>query len=212
MHPYIEQQVLLDVLLAHQGSVEAALTSLKSSDSPPRKASAATGYQSSLSSFIAKTDASEGLAKRAKILSKRGKTLHLYDPADVATHAPCSIIHNFLPAEEANALLEELLKEAPSFERMTFKLFDNVVQSPHTACFYVHSHAEVQSQKTEYLYNGALLTVGVFTFFPSFRYDCWISEPYYLRIRFHCSDSSRMSDNSLPTCAEFLPSSKKRSM
>lgn len=158
MHPYIEQQILLDVLLAHQGSVEAALTSLKSSDSPPRKASAATGYQSSLSSFIAKTDASEGLAKRAKILSKRGKTLHLYDPADVAAHTPCSIIHNFLPAEEANALLEELLKEAPSFERMTFKLFDNVVQSPHTACFYVHSHEEVQSQKTEYLYNGALLT------------------------------------------------------
>jgi hypothetical protein len=146
MHPYIEQQVLLDVLLAHQGSVEAALTSLKSSDSPPRKASAAT--------------------KRAKLLSKKGKTLHLYDPADVAAHTPCSIIHNFLPAEEANTLLEELLKEAPSFERMTFKLFDNVVQSPHTACFYVQSHEEVRSQKTEYLYNGALLTVGVFGSFP----------------------------------------------
>jgi hypothetical protein len=168
MHPYIEQQVLLDVLLAHQGSVEAALTSLKSSDSPPRKVSAATGYQSSLSSFIAKSDASEGSAKRAKLLSKKGKTLHLYDPADVAAHTPCSIIHNFLPAEEANALLEELLKEAPSFERMTFKLFDNVVQSPHTACFYVQSHEEVQSQTTEYLYNGALLTVGVFTSFPPF--------------------------------------------
>jgi len=168
MHPYIEQQVLLDILLAHQGSVEAALTSLKSSDSPPRKVTAATGYQSSLSSFIAKFDASEGSAKRAKLLSKKGKTLHLYDPADVAAHTPCSIIHNFLPAEEANALLEELLKEAPSFERMTFKLFDNVVQSPHTACFYVQSHEEVQSQTTEYLYNGALLTVGVFTSFPPF--------------------------------------------
>jgi hypothetical protein len=166
MHPYIEQQVLLDVLLAHQGSVEAALTSLKSSDSPPRKASAATGYQSSLSSFIAKSDASEGSAKRTKLLSKKGKTLHLYDPADVAAHTPCSIIHNFLPAEEENTLLEELLKEAPSFERMTFKLFDNVVQSPHTACFYVQSHEEVRSQKTEYLYNGALLTVGVFGSFP----------------------------------------------
>jgi hypothetical protein len=160
MHPYIEQQVLLDVLLAHDGSVEAASTALKPSDSPPRKSSAATGYQSSLSSFVAHIDDSEGSAKRAKLLSKRGKTLHLYDPADVAAHTPCSILHNFLPAEEANALLTELLKEAPTFERITFKLFDNVVQSPHTACFYVASYEEMQRQKTDYIYNGALLTVG----------------------------------------------------
>jgi hypothetical protein len=160
IHPYIEQQVLLDVLLAHDGSVEAASTALKPSDSPPRKPSAATGYQSSLSSFVAPTDASEGPAKRAKLLSKKGKTLHLYDPADVAAHTPCSIIHNFLPAEEANSLLTELLKEAPTFERITFKLFDNAVQSPHTACFYVESYEEMQRQKTDYIYNGALLTVG----------------------------------------------------
>lgn len=163
LHPYIEQEVLLDVLLAHDGSVEEASTSLKPSDSPPRKPSAATGYQSSLTGFVDQTDALDGPAKRAKLLSKKGKTLHLYDPADVAAHTPCSIIHNFLPAEEANALLEELLNEAPTFERMTFKLFDNVVQSPHTACFYVESYEELQRQKTEYIYNGGLLTVGTFT-------------------------------------------------
>lgn len=160
LHPYIEQQLLLDVLLAHEGSVEAASASLAPSDSPPRKPSAATGYQSSLSSFVAQNYPSDGSAKRAKLLSKKGKTLHLYDPADVAAHTPCSIIHNFLPAEEANALLQELLSEAPTFERMTFKLFDNVVQSPHTACFYVESFEEMQRQKTDYIYNGALLTVS----------------------------------------------------
>jgi hypothetical protein len=105
-------------------------------------------------------DSLDGPAKRAKLLSKKGKTLHLYDPADVAAHTPCTIIHNFLPPEVANALLVELLKEAPTFERATFKLFDNVVQSPHTACFYVESYEEMQRQKSDYLYNGALLTVG----------------------------------------------------
>lgn len=171
LHPEIDQQLLLDVLLAHEGSVEAASASLATPGSPPKKSSV-IGYQSSLSSFVAQNDTGEA-TKRVKLLSKRGKTLHLYDPADVAAHTPCSIIHNFLPAEEANALLVELLEEAPTFERMTFKLFDNVVQSPHTACFYVESFEEMQRQKTEYIYNGGRLTVsgcGLFSFcllFPS---------------------------------------------
>ncbi|CZR67050.1 related to CUE domain protein [Phialocephala subalpina] len=157
LHPYIEQNVLLDVLLAHEGSVEKASASLKPSDSPPRK-SATIGYQSSLSTFVSQNNTEDSGGKRAKLLSKKGKTLHLYDPADVAAHTPCSIIHNFLPTENANALLEELLTEVPTYERMTFKLFDNVVQSPHTASFYVHSYEEMQKQKTDYIYNGGLLT------------------------------------------------------
>lgn len=166
LHPYVEQHVLLDILLAHNGSVEKATASLTNSDSPPRKASsAALGYQSSLSAFVGQND-SGSPTKRAKLLSKKGKTLHLYDPVDVAAHTPCSIIHNFLPPEEANVLLEELLKEAPTFEKMSFKLFDNVVQSPHTACFYVETYEEMQRQKTEYIYNGGKLTV-CFTHFDS---------------------------------------------
>jgi hypothetical protein len=159
LHPFLDQQVLLDILLACEGSVEKASASLAIPDSPPRKTSAATGYQSSLSGFVAPKEDGESSAKRGKLLSKKGKTLHLFDPADVAAHTPCSIIHNFLPVEEANALLEELLEEAPTFERMTFKLFDNVVQSPHTACFYVESYEELMRQKTEYIYNGGLIDV-----------------------------------------------------
>ena len=156
LHPYFEQQILLDILLAHDGSVEATSASLKNPESP--KKSATIGYQSSLSGFI--TPAGGDPAKKAKLLPKRGKTLHLYSPEDVASHTPCSIIHNFLPAEEANALLEELLLEAPTYERMTFKLFDNVVQSPHTACFYVEGLEEQKIQKTEYIYNGGLIEVS----------------------------------------------------
>ena len=85
MHPDTDQQLLLDILLAHEGSVEEASVSLATSDSPPRKSSSSTviGHQSSLSSFISQEE-SKDPSKSAKLLSKRGKTLHLYDPADIA--------------------------------------------------------------------------------------------------------------------------------
>ncbi|ATZ51293.1 hypothetical protein BCIN_06g07070 [Botrytis cinerea B05.10] len=158
LHPEVEQGVLLEMLLEHEGDVEKASNFMSNSDTPslpmPKKPSATVGYQSSLSTFIS----SENSIKRVKPLSRKGKTLHLYSPEDVAAHTPCSIIHNFLPAEEANTLLEELLNEAATFERNTFKLFDNVVTSPHTACFYVENLEEQRAQKTEYIYNGGLLT------------------------------------------------------
>ena len=159
LHPFLDQQVLLDILLAHEGCVERASASLANPELSPRK-SATVGYQSSLSTFISPNNSSP--TKKSKFHPRKGTTLHLYSPEDVAAHTPCSIIHNFLPVEEANALLEELLEEALSFERMSFKLFDNVVQSPHTACFYVEDYEEQERQRTEYIYNGGRLTVTLF--------------------------------------------------
>lgn len=160
LHPFVEQSFLLDILLANQGSVEDASRALSNPDScsspskPKPAAHASNSYQSSLLNFSKATpDAA------TKALTKRGRTLHLYSPEDVEAHTPCSIIHNFLPAEEANDLLKELLEEVPTFKSASFKLFDNYVQSPHTACFYVQSVDEERRQKTEYLYNGAYLTV-----------------------------------------------------
>jgi len=157
LFPFTEQQVILDILLAHEGSVECAAASFTAADLSPRKPST-IGYQSSLSTFVSPNESNP--VKRSKLLSKKGTTLHLYSPEDVAAHTPCSIIHNFLAEEEANALLKELLEEALSFERMSFKLFDSVVQSPHTACFYVENYAEQERQRTEYIYNGGRLTVS----------------------------------------------------
>lgn len=160
LHPNIEQQVLLEILLEQNGEVEKASASLFNSEPnllpTTKKLSSGVGYQSSLSNFIS----SESSMTRLKPILKKGKTLHLYSSKDVAAHTPCSIIHNFLPVEEANALLEELLIEAQTFERMTFQLFDNVVTSPHTSCFFVESLSEKMAQKTEYIYNGDLLTVS----------------------------------------------------
>lgn len=59
----------------------------------------------------------------------------------------------------ANDLLRELLEESKSFEKITFKLFENVVTSPHTSSFFVESYDQMISQKTDFFYNGARLTV-----------------------------------------------------
>jgi len=161
LHPNIGQSTILDILLAHNGSVGEASAALTNPKSPLKKPTT-TGYQSSLSTYVTPPSTTEVSSKKSKLLSKRGKTLHLYSPEDVAAHTPCSIIHNFLPAEEANDLLKELLLEATTFQRTTFKLFDNIVQSPHTNCFYVEGSDQQRVQKTEYIYNGGLIEASYF--------------------------------------------------
>jgi len=150
--------ILLEALLASGGSVEAAagLLNGETLPSPSRKKlclAASTGYQSSLASFRA----FNATHSTRKSLTKKGRTLYLFSPDDIACHTPCSIIHNFLPQADANALLRELIAEAPTFGKETFRLFDNVVTSPHTMAFYVDNWDEAQKQKTEYLYNGSYI-------------------------------------------------------
>lgn len=156
LHPEKDQETLLESLLASDGSVESALECLKL---PPKKrpAGSATSYQSSLSS-ITRTG-KDGAA--TKPLTKKGKTVHLYTPEDIEAHTPCSIIYNFLPPEEADALLQELLDESPTYRKNTFQLFDRVVSSPHTFCLYVDSWGEAEMQKTQYIYDGEKVKVSL---------------------------------------------------
>ena len=166
LHPEANQETLLDALIAAEGSVQAAsqaLNALNRSEPSPVKAPTVRGigYQTSLSAYKIQQNLASGASQaKGTSLTKKGQTLHLYDPVDIASHTPCSIIHNFLPLQEANDLLKELLEEAPTFGKQVFKLFDNVVTSPHSACFYVESLEEQKRQETEYLYNGSFLTVG----------------------------------------------------
>ena len=162
LYPDLEQALLLDTLISAEGSVEAAAKSLNSFSSleERRPRAKVVGYQSSLSIYrLPQGPGIQALPSKTTRSTRRGQTLHLYSAEDVAEHTPCSIIHNFLPTKEAEDLLKELLEEAPTFERQTFKLFDNVVQSPHSACFFVSSLEEQKRQQTEYLYNGSYLTV-----------------------------------------------------
>ena len=157
LHPERAQDDLLEVLLSCEGSVEQSLEALSGTtdSSPQKKRATAIGVQSALS-YTSKRDTGP-VKPAAKSLTKRGRTLHLYSASDIAAHTPCSIIHNFLPPHLATALLRELLPEVPSYTSATFKLFDNVVQSPHTACFYVTDRISQVKQKEDYLYNGSNL-------------------------------------------------------
>ncbi|KAK5936895.1 hypothetical protein PMZ80_010833 [Knufia obscura] len=164
------QEMLLEALLTNDGSVERALdalltrTSTGPSASPPRKTPNVLGIQSSLnfSRSPSKPDSDDPFTSTPKSvprpLTKKGKTLYLYNPADIAAHTPCTILHNFLPSHLANDLLNELLPETSTFTSATFRLFDNIVKSPHTASFYVNSLADAQTQKSSYLYNGSTLS------------------------------------------------------
>lgn len=159
LHPDLDQEILLDALLSADGSVDEASTQLsgvKSTSSPLKKQSKTVGYQSSLSSF-ALPNGSISPSKKLP-LTRKGKTLHLYSPEDIEQHAPCSMIHNFLSKEDADALLNEIIPETPSYTRDKFKLFDRVVESPHTMCFYVDSWDEARRQQTEYVYNGSYVS------------------------------------------------------
>ncbi len=134
LHPDAPQDMLLEFLLAHEGSVSEASAALKLPDSFKRPPSGVMGAQSSLLRYgMGLSDIDPDQPTKKRLMSKKGATLHLYDPADIAEHTPCSIIHNFLPPDEANDLLRELLDEAKTYVKATFKLFDNVVSSRHIA-------------------------------------------------------------------------------
>ncbi|KAH9438700.1 hypothetical protein MCOR02_002307 [Pyricularia oryzae] len=149
LHPDLDHEALLDVLLAHEGCVSDASAALSLPQKQNITKYSKPGAQSSLRSFAnpVSGDLSSPIpAKKSKLLSKKGKTLFLFDPLDIAEHTPCTVIHNFLPPEAANDLLRELLFESETYEKITFKLFDNVVSSPHTSGFYVGSEEELNDQ------------------------------------------------------------------
>lgn len=160
LHPDKGHEVLLDYLLAYNGSVEDVSAAINSPETatPVRKRSAATGYQSSLASYAKGKDDTPQTPAPRKQLTRKGQTLHLYTPEAIENNTPCSIIHNFLPAADADELLKELLEEAPAFRRDQFQLFDRTVESPHTMGFYVDTPQEIKQQKDQYAYNGSYIT------------------------------------------------------
>ncbi|KAK4197225.1 putative alpha-ketoglutarate-dependent dioxygenase [Triangularia verruculosa] len=208
LHPEAEQEMLLDILLAHDGDVQAASKMLKSPSTPrpvKKTTNSTIAGQTSLRSFTIDPSSGEPSSKKPKLLSKKGQTLYLYDPQDISEHTPCSIIHNFLPAEEANELLSELLEEAKTFQKASFKLFDNIVSSPHTSGFYVGSQKELQEQKDDYHYNGGRI-VDVRTLTPKLeairtRVQETVNSAIQERIRTHHGGQKPKYQPSEPWCA-----------
>jgi hypothetical protein len=155
LHPNCDKETLLEALLWSDGLVQQASDSLKQKYTPSSRKIPATfsiGRQSSLSSYAVAPTENDKPVKKS--LTKKGRIVHLYRSEDIEAYAPCSIIHDFLPQEQANSLLQELLEETATYPRTTFQLFNKVVANKHTFCIYVDSWDEVKRQKNEYVYDG----------------------------------------------------------
>lgn len=83
-------------------------------------------------------------------LSSPAKTLHLYDPEDVAQYLPCTMHLQIFPPSLANRLLEFLIKESDSWDPNQFYMFDRAVSSPHTTSFYTNDYELYKSKSASY--------------------------------------------------------------
>ncbi|KAI9368318.1 hypothetical protein BJX61DRAFT_229684 [Aspergillus egyptiacus] len=168
------QETLLDILVSCGGSVEAAIATLTeqqrhhlSSAKRPRATTTTTtttspAIQTSLTAHILRPASAQQADQKSKKPKpspvQKGKTLYLYSPEDISTYTPCTIIHNFLPAEQANALLRELLDESQYFSRYQLQLFERTVESPHSTCVYVSTPEELALHSNDYTYGGTYHT------------------------------------------------------
>ncbi|KAL4934443.1 putative CUE domain protein [Aspergillus undulatus] len=165
-----DQDTLLDVLVSCGGLVETAITTItsqkhlaKRTRTAPSASTAATAIQTSLTPHIlsssSASSSSKSLSGGQKISStQKGKTLHLFSPEDVSAHTSCTIIHNFLPPETANALLLELLDESRHFTRYQLQIFERTVESPHSTCVYVSTPEQEAQHTNDYTYGGTYHT------------------------------------------------------
>ncbi|KAL7273463.1 hypothetical protein RUND412_003681 [Rhizina undulata] len=156
LYPTLDSETLLEILLSAQGDVQLASSLLSASD--PKHAGTPGGrkendapaaLQISLSGFIS---GSSSLPKPPK----KGTTLRLYSAPEIAALTPTTFHPSFLPPALANELLRELVEESKEFSPpIQFQLFDRLVVSPHTSCFYIISQEIFDSHKAEYYYQGA---------------------------------------------------------
>ncbi|SMQ51648.1 unnamed protein product [Zymoseptoria tritici ST99CH_1A5] len=166
LHPNKAQDVLMDYLLAYNGDVEKVSEALSSSSAAGSKSkrqhSALNGYQSSIDTFAASSGGPKPVATATtKSLVQKGKTLHLYSPADIERHTPCSLVHNFLPQPLASALLEELLAESATFLRNEFQMFERTVTTNHTWRLYLDDDSSFESQQSAMQYDGTANPLNV---------------------------------------------------
>ncbi|RAL05191.1 putative CUE domain protein [Aspergillus ibericus CBS 121593] len=149
LFPDMALDALMEILISSSGCVQTASSIIQAQARPTKKRTPLPGtpaIQTSLTTHIPSTT--------TPTLPPKGTTLHLYSPTDIATHTPCTLIHNFLPSSQATALLTELLAESPHFSRPQFQLFSRTVSSPHSSSIYVSTPEEHHQHTSEYTYGG----------------------------------------------------------
>ncbi|RPA77069.1 hypothetical protein BJ508DRAFT_417284 [Ascobolus immersus RN42] len=147
LRPTIGTEQALDILVSNNGSLEESMRDMERSGSStvrlPKKQKVAI-TQSAISTFI------PGFKSQQVRPPPKGKTLHLYTADSIASLTPATLLPSFLPAQDAEDLLRELLDEAKTFDNPgKFRLFERTVSSPHTFCLFVRDAQEKQRAESE---------------------------------------------------------------
>ena len=83
----------------------------------------------------------------------RIKPLILYKPDDVAKSCPCTLVFNVLPKDLSNRLLEVMLKDAETWNRNRWWLFERMVESPHKTSYFAEREDDLE-EVAGWTYNG----------------------------------------------------------
>ncbi|KAK9374193.1 uncharacterized protein V1513DRAFT_446987 [Lipomyces chichibuensis] len=185
LYPEIPSDMLIELLIAANGSVAKAANTLQptyaADDTVRYRLSARQNIlQSSVTQYLGsgrKRSRTEGDAvsddlddQYWPILKSRrlgnvslsstnvinNKVVHLYTPASIASLTPCTFHPFFLSPVLADSLLRQLLDDSIHWRPNQFRLFNREVTSPHTTSFYVNPQ-HFDEFRDSYHYNGAVI-------------------------------------------------------
>lgn len=141
---HVDQEVLLEMLLSCEGSVERAVTRLTSQTTKRRRFEEVhvAGRQR-----LAWRDSADTPKRKVEAV------LELHTAQQIEAMLPCTLMTNVLPATLSRRLLQTMLTESENWTQGYFKLFDRTVTSPHVANFYVETQEDVM-RHNQYVYNG----------------------------------------------------------
>ncbi|RPB27927.1 hypothetical protein L211DRAFT_891319 [Terfezia boudieri ATCC MYA-4762] len=178
----VEHEVLLEVLITAEGSLETAQKILggggameAAPQNSKRGIASSSGAQASLSSYLPAATSSSSTINTSNTSNtnntnnnngisslmprpQKGKPLLLFKPEHVAALTPCTLITGFLQGEVANELLLELVREAQGFVKkgsreVRFVLWGKEVWSRHTSALYVRGEG-VEGEGGGYVEEG----------------------------------------------------------
>ncbi|CAN6618755.1 hypothetical protein TRVA0_007S02212 [Trichomonascus vanleenenianus] len=149
-----DEEVLLDILTACNGSVDLAKQLLAGEEDKQSKKKECPGYQSTLKRFITDAAGNSANLKKPKT-DQKGTVVHLYDENQIRDLLPCTFHRNIFPKDLADSLLEYLLEDSKTWRQRAFTMFEREVASHHTACLY-SDPKKLDDNKTA-TYNGVVL-------------------------------------------------------
>lgn len=158
-YPGIEEETLLELLAACEGSVNATKNMINESfPGPQNKRKVGSLYQASITSLFAP----ESKQKRIKVTTGRKKVIILNTVEEVELYlSPYVSFHkSFLPSDLADRILRYLLTQKDKVSPNEFYLFDNLCKANHSLGFF-HT-PNITSAYQNLVYNGKKNTPNLY--------------------------------------------------